>query len=102
MSNLYMNESVAAAMARAGEEYNGTERRHTERRVVPDPADDLLEVVRTLCAIAARRRDMPADRRAHYPHPDEEGSPVLAAARAACLARGFTEDGMSARDWSAA
>ncbi|OIJ42012.1 hypothetical protein [Massilia timonae] len=61
------------------------------------PADgDLLDVARTLCTIAARRTELPAEKRKHYPHADEEGSPLLAVARAACLARGYTEDGLAA------
>ena len=57
--------------------------------------EDLLDVVRTLCAVAARRGELLPERLKHYPHVDEEGSPVLVAARAACVARGYTEDGLS-------
>lgn len=57
--------------------------------------DDLLEVARCLCSIAARRAELAPASRANYPHADEEGAPILMAARAACLARGYTEDGLS-------
>lgn len=57
--------------------------------------DDLLEVARGLCSIAARRADLPDSKREHYPHADEEGAPILIAARAACVARGYTEDGLA-------
>lgn len=61
----------------------------------PSGENDLLEVARCLCSIAARRRELTNSQRANYPHVDEEGSPVLDAARAACLARGYTEEGLS-------
>jgi len=57
--------------------------------------DDLLEVARTLCSIAARRGELAPEKRQHYPHADEEGSPVLAAAHVACVARGYTQDGLA-------
>lgn len=57
--------------------------------------DDLLDVARTLCSIAARRAELSDEKRKHYPHADEEGSPLLTAARAACVARGYTQDGLA-------
>lgn len=66
-----------------------------ERTAVAAGDDDLLEVVRCLCSVAARRADLTPEKRKHYPHVDEEGSPTLMAARAACLARGYTQDGLA-------
>ncbi len=66
-----------------------------ERTAVAAGDDDLLEVVRCLCSVAARRAELAPEKRKHYPHVDEEGSPTLMAARAACLARGYTQDGLA-------
>lgn len=66
-----------------------------ERSALAASDSDLLEVVRAFCAIAGRMRELPEEKRAYYPAPTAEGSPVLAAARAACLARGYTQDGLA-------
>lgn len=90
--------AIAEAMARAGEMYDQNERRVVADRrqaaAAPvDPNEDLLEVARTLCASAARRAEMALEKRRFYPHVDEEGSPALDAARAACIKRGYNQDG---------
>lgn len=56
---------------------------------------DLLDIVRTVCSTAAHMRDMDDAKREHYPSPLSEFSPLLLAARQACLERGFTADGLA-------
>lgn len=63
---------------------------------VPDAQEsDLLDIVRTVCSMAAHLRDMDDEKRKHYPSPLSEFSPLLIAAREACLKRGFTADGLA-------
>lgn len=57
--------------------------------------EDLLEIVRTLVCIADRIASLPDDKREFYPAPTAEGSPLMAAARRACVERGFTDGGLS-------
>lgn len=54
--------------------------------------DDLLGIARTICYVAARMRD---DSSEHDPSPLSEFSPLLIAAREACVKRGFTADGLA-------
>lgn len=56
---------------------------------------DLLDIARTICFVAARMRNMTEAEREHDPSPLSEFSPLLIAARKACLKRGFTADGLA-------
>lgn len=58
--------------------------------------DDLIDIVRTICCTADRMASLTPEQRINYPSPISEGSPLLIAARQACIDRGFTAGGLSA------
>lgn len=57
-----------------------------------DKDADLLDIARTICCVAAKAR---VDSHEYDPSPLSEGSPLLMAAREACVKRGFTADGLA-------
>jgi hypothetical protein len=59
------------------------------------PETDLLDIVRTFVCIADRMAELTDAQREHYPSPAAEGSPLMYAARQACVERGFTAGGLS-------
>lgn len=61
----------------------------------PEYEVDPMEVVRTLACVANDLATMSAEKREHSPSPLSLTSPLMIAARNACLERGFTAGGLS-------
>ncbi|NHZ94631.1 hypothetical protein [Massilia sp. CCM 8734] len=59
-----------------------------------DESDDLLDVVRALCSMSEYMASMSDEKRKHYPSPLSEFSPLMEAAQAACVKRGYTVGGL--------
>jgi hypothetical protein len=62
---------------------------------VPHLEEDPVDIIRTLLCTVDHYWSLPSDKRECYPSPTSEMSPLMQAARRACVERGFTEGGLA-------
>ena len=67
----------------------------SEPVAVSESEQDLLDIVRSFCSTAKRLTELTPQQREHYPSPLSPMSPLLQAASAACVERGYTEWGLA-------
>lgn len=61
----------------------------------PEYSEDPVDIIRTLLCTVDHYWSLPDDKREMYPSPTSELSPLMQAARRACIERGFTAGGLA-------
>jgi hypothetical protein len=61
----------------------------------PQFQEDPMDIIRTLLCVVDRYWALPDEKRELYPSPTSECSPLMIAARRACVERGYTAGGLS-------